>query len=140
MIREAWPIWERYVAVLKPLGASRIATRFVNVLPLTPGQPLDELLAAPPRLPEGLPSSLSAFVFRYVTEATDGMVSIVSLATEEESEPTSLVLDIDCFSRGDFSVTTSGMSRIMDRLRDLRERKNAVFFRTISANALEKWQ
>ena len=140
MIEEAWPVWERYVDELRPPGASRVATRFINVLPVTPGQPLDHLLTVPPQLPPGLPSKLAGFVLRYVTEPTGGIASIVSLATEENSQPPSLVLDIDCFSRRDFSVTSSGMKVMKEVLEELRERKNAVFFSTVCANALEQWK
>lgn len=139
MIREAWPVWERYVAVLKPRGASRIATRFINVLPVTPG-PLDRLLTTPPQLPDELSPILTSFVFRYVTEPTAGIASIVSLATEDESEVPSLILDIDCFARGDFSVTTGGMNRMRELLQQLRERKNSVFFSTVKSSAVEMWK
>lgn len=138
MIAEAWPLWRRYAGDLGSAGVSRVATRFINVLPVTTGQPLARLLAAPPEIPEGLPSTVASFLFRYVTEATDGIASIVSLATEG-SDGSSLVLDIDCFAQGDFSVAND-MDAIRRILNRLRERKNAVFFNSIASEALKQWR
>ncbi len=138
MIERAWPSWQRYAGELEPAGVSRVATRFINVLPVTLGQPLDRLLAAPPKMPEGLLSTIAGFLFRYVTEATDGIASSVSLATEG-SDPLALVLYIGCFAQGDFSVAND-MDTVRGILDRLRARKNAVFFNSIASEALEQWR
>ncbi len=140
MVAKAWPVWERFVQRLRPRGASRVATRFINVLPVEPGQSLDRLLVAPPSVPDSLPSPIGAFLFRYVTEPTDDITSIVSLATERESGSLALVLDIDCFAQRDFSVTANGMNDIRQMLVRLRESKNTVFFATITEEAMTRWQ
>ena len=140
MVTEAWPLWERFVTQLRPRGATRVATRFVNVLSIEPGQSLDRLLVAPPSVPDDLPSAVGAFLFRYVTEPTDGIASIVSLATEHESGSLALMLDIDCFAQRDFSVTADGMNDIRQMLGRLRETKNMVFFATIEEEATAQWQ
>lgn len=139
MVDEAWETWKLYVADLRPPGLSRVATRFINVLQIHPGEPLDRLLAEPPKVPDGLPTVLTHFLFRYVTQATEGIVSSVSLATEEGSRRPSLVLDIDCFARRDFSVSERGMEIVRDTLEQLRARKNQVFFKTITPEAIEEW-
>lgn len=140
MVAEAWPLWERFVTQLGACGVSRVATRFINVLHVEPGQPIDQLLAAPPSVPEGLPPTLAAFLFRYVTETTDGITTSVSVATEDQSGSVALVLDIDCFAQRDFSTTASGMKDIRQMLERLRASKNTVFFASIAEEALTQWQ
>lgn len=139
-MEEAWPVWERYVKELRPVGVSRVATRFINVLPLSAGQPLSQVLASPPTLPTGISSELTAFVFRFVTEGPGRIASIVSLATEEGAGLPSVLLDIDCFVRGDFSVADGNMSAIRRVLDQLRERKNRVFFAHVASEAVKEWE
>ncbi len=140
MMEEAWPVWKRYVEELRPAGVSRVATRFINVLPLAPGEPLSRVLAAPPELPAGMSSELTAFVFRFVTEGPDGIASIVSLATGEDEGSPGIILDVDCFSRGDFSVADRNMTAIRHVLDRLRGRKNEVFFAHVAPETLGRWE
>ena len=142
MVDDAWPIWERYVDVLRPLGVARVATRFINILRLPPRTTLDRFLTAPPKMPQGLPTTCSAFLFRYVTEATDDAAAIVSLATEPSRGPqsVSVVLDIDCYAHRDFSVTGGGVTGMAKTLDELRQRKNDIFFRSVTPEALEMWR
>ncbi|MCY4572102.1 MAG: TIGR04255 family protein [Gemmatimonadetes bacterium] len=142
MVNSAWHVWERYFRELRPKGVGRVATRFINVLTIARMRPLDHLLTAPPLLPPGLPATCSAFLFRYVTEATDGIASTVSLATESGSHPESvgLVLDIDCYANREFSVKDGDMLEIKETLERLRERKNTIFFRSIRPEILEDWR
>ncbi len=142
MVRDAWPIWRRYVAELRPVGVARVATRFINVLQLPPETDLGHFLTAPPQIPAGLPATCSAFLFRYVTEATDGMAATVSLATEppEDSGSVSVVLDIDCYEHREFTVTGGEMAGIRNALSELRVRKNDIFFRSVTPQALEMWK
>ena len=142
MVSDAWPVWERFVAVVRPLGVGRVATRFINCLQVPPRAPLDRFLTAPPQIPPGLPTACSAFLFRYVTEATDGIATTVSLATETNKDPeaVSLVLDIDCYAHREFSVAGGAMVDIKETLTRLRERKNAVFFKSFTPETLEMWK
>lgn len=142
MVGAAWSIWERYVDVLRPLGVARVATRFINVLRLPPRTALDRFLTAPPKMPPGLPTTCSAFLFRYVTEATGDTAAIVSLATEPSPDPqsVSVVLDIDCYAHRDFSVTGGGVAGMTRTLDELRNRKNEIFFRSVTPEALEMWR
>ena len=142
MIRDAWPIWDRYVSELQPAGVGRVATRFINVLRLPPRTTLDDVLTAPPQIPAGLPATCSALLFRYVTEATEDIAATVSVATEPAGDPQSVsaVFDIDCYIHHEFSVTNREMAGIKEALAKLRERKNNIFFRSITPEALEAWR
>lgn len=142
MIGDAWPIWNRYVSELQPAGVGRVATRFINVWGLPRGMTLDGVLTAPPRLPAGLPSTCSAFLFRYVTEPADDFAATVSLATEPSEDPqsVSVVLDIDCYANREFSVKSQEMGGIREALSELRVRKNAIFFRSVTHEAMEMWK
>ena len=139
MVGEAWPLWEQFVTELRPLGVSRVATRFINVLRVESDQPLDHVLTAPPVLPPGMPTAVSAFLFRYLTAPIDGITSSVSLATGGPDSH-SLVLDIDCAVSSDFSVTAAGMARINELLERLRQSKNAAFFASVTTEALARWK
>ena len=93
-------------------------------------------------MPPGLPATCSAFLFRYVTEATGGTAAIVSLAMEPSQDPqsVSVVLDIDCYAQRDFSVTGGGVTGMAKTLDELRKRKNDIFFRSVTPEALEMWR
>lgn len=138
MMEEAWPVWERHVKELQPVGVSRVATRFINVLPLSARKPLNQVLPSPPTLPAGISSELTAFVFRFVTERPGRIASIVSLATEEGAGLPSVLLDIDCFVRGDLSVADGNMGAVRRVLDQLRERKNKLFFAHVAAEAVKE--
>ncbi len=139
MVRDAWPLWEHFVTELQPVGVSRVATRFINALPVAPGQPLGQVVTAPPVVPPGMPTAVSAFLFRYLTLPTDGITSSVCMATEAP-DSNSLVLDIDCAVSGDFSATAAGLAEIRHVLDRLRERKNDVFFASVTKEAVARWK
>lgn len=117
-----------------------MATRFINMLHVEQGQPLDELLAAAPSVPEVPPQTLAAFLFRYVIETPDGITTSVSIAMEDQSGSAALVLDIDCSAQRDFSTAASGMNEIRRMLERLKVSKNTVFFASIAEEALTRWQ
>ena len=138
MLDDAWPVWERYVTDLRPAGIGRIATRFINCIEVPPHGRLDKVLTAPPQIPAGWPSECSAFLFRYVLQATEGITANVSFATEAGAKGlASLILDIDCYKLSDFH--TSGET-IKETLEDLRRVKNRVFFESLTAEILESYK
>ena len=139
MLDHAWPVWERYVSGLRPMGVSRIATRFINCIEVPPHGRLDKVLTAPPQVPAGWPSACSAFLFRYVLKATDDITANVSFATEAGAnhEFASLLLDIDCYKLSDFPTSGEAIKETLEKLRKI---KNDVFFESLTSETLESYK
>ncbi|MDE2804229.1 MAG: TIGR04255 family protein [Gemmatimonadota bacterium] len=130
MIDHAWVVWERYTDATNPMGIERIATRFINRIPLAASGQLGEVFSMPPRVPDG---TIDALLFRYQLAPREGVTGIVTLATEDSAEP-SMVLDIDCFVRRSLPSDEETLRRHLPQLRDA---KNRIFFGSLTPAALE---
>ena len=133
MVDHAWVVWERYMGATHPLGIERIATRFINRIPLEASGQLDDVFSVPPRVPGG---TIDALLFRYQLAPREGVTGIVTLATEDSAEP-SMVLDIDCFVRRSLPSDEDTLRRHLPQLRDA---KNRIFFGSLTPAALERFK
>ena len=133
MVEDAWVVWERYVEDLRPLGIERIATRFINRIALPPSGQLAAVFRVPPGVSDG---RMEAFFFRYQLAPTDGVFTIVSLATEEGTDA-SVILDIDCFVRRSFATDKETLQRQLPKIRDA---KNRVFFGSLTSATIRRFK
>jgi len=133
ILPEALRLWQEYVRVVSPETVTRIALRYINHLTLPPiGADLDDLLTTGPRVPEGIPQTLSSFFTRIVVQDTSkGVSANVAQALEagvQTNAPT-LLLDIDAYRIGQFPPEREVLAR---HLSDLRSFKNAIFFGSLT--------
>jgi uncharacterized protein (TIGR04255 family) len=136
LLREALPLWQRYVQCLGPGTITRIATRYINNLRL-PSTDLELYLDLLPRLPQGLPTAISGFLQRYVLQ--DAQTEATVLLTEALPEsspgpPVPLILDIDAFRHARFSIGEEAAWRYLEQLRVL---KNRAFFACLTEAAVQ---
>lgn len=140
---ETMRLWKEYVEVAKPIAVTRLAARYINRLKLPlPMKDLREYLTEPPRVPDGLPQTLKAYLTRLVVH--DAMRDHSAIVTQSfEPNPTDaeqaiILLDIDAFK--DVYVKPSESDEIQRVLEDLHEFKNEIFFRSITQKASELFE
>jgi len=132
-------LWEQFHEIVRPEVVSRMAVRYINVLPLPIGNDdFSEFLNAAPQVPGVLPQSLASFLQRVVIVDEVGKRQAIVTQAMEEGQPidgrTHFFLDIDVFRPcrlpGNDDALWSGLD-------DLRQFKNDIFFEFITEKTAE---
>jgi len=132
---EAKKLWDIYVDHAKPLKATRVATRFINVINIPlPIRDFSDYLTTPPEIPKELPQSLASFMFRMVLPDNDAkyFATITQSLEHAESNFVPLLLDIDVYIQRQMDINKA----IWEHLDNLRVFKNKIFFSTLQENTL----
>lgn len=138
--REAY---DKYRKIVPQEQVVRVGMRYINRmnLPLVDGQDILELITTEPRFPKGIPELLSGFetTVYLPLEANSGAVIRQRLEPplSPDQKGVQFVLDIDAFYQAEKGVEES---RIWEVLEALRERKNAIFFGTVTDKGLEPYK
>jgi uncharacterized protein (TIGR04255 family) len=129
---EACEMWGKYREFVSPEKVTRVAVRFINVMPLPLAmKDFDDYLTASPRVPAALPQAIASFFSRVVIpDEAIGAVAVVTQALETITEDkVPIVLDIDTFRE---FQEPSGSNVVWQTLDQLREFKNRIFFESIT--------
>ena len=136
--QEAESLWAMYSELAKPQKIDRIATRYINVMPIPlPIDDIEDVLTVPPRSPGGLKQQLRSFLARVVSEPKDstGTTAIVTQAFDSiEDNNAIFILDIDVFLNCEFVPDSSDCWEELEKLRIL---KNKLFFESITDRTAE---
>lgn len=131
-------MWKIYVEALKPRTVKRIGLRYINDLAVPlPIRDFNQVLAAPPIVPEGLPQAVTSYFDRVVIEDVARRAGAIIMRTIEgqpKENHLPLILDIDVFRD---AALDPEAEEVWDTLEILREFKNDVFFTSIT-DELEK--
>lgn len=133
-------LWHDYLELATPDRVTRVATRFINEIRIPlPFEDFEEYLAEPPRIPQELPQALSSYLMRIVlpNPSLDAVAIITQAVERQASDQVPVVLDIDTFINRDFDVQSEA---VWDRLADLRQFKNDIFFASITEKTAELCQ
>lgn len=132
---EAMRLWRVYVDVLQPGPPTRVGVRFINRFAVQlPIENIGEFLTSTPPIPPGAPQHVANLQSRLLTIDEDSRfaVGIVqSLERTIDLRKISVTIDIDAFVAPPFE------QRIEEILAMLRERKNRVFFTSVTGKTLE---
>ena len=134
---EASRLWELYIGIAKPTEVGRIATRYINRIPLPLGADFDDYLKSGPVIPPELPQYVGAFVSKVVIQepATGIMANIThALEVEAGAESVGVILDIDVFHHKAFNAA-DGL--LLANFPKLREMKNRIFFSSLTEKAIK---
>ena len=129
--------WNEYIDIAQPNAVTRVAVRYINRFELTVPVDLSEYLVSTPELPPNVPQDLASFLWRWVVrdEGTGIMCNLSQAAeTVSAAQKMGIVLDIDCYV--DESLEPQD-ERIWERLAQLRELKNRIFFNSVTSRSLE---
>jgi len=136
-------LWHLYTEAANPLAVVRLATRYINKLNLPlPVADLRDYLIAPPRVPEGLPQVLKAYLTRLIIhDPLVGHSAIVTQSSEPnpmDPEHVTVLLDIDAFKEVSLKPAEQGeIDRVLGLLHDF---KNDIFFNSITQTASELFE
>lgn len=143
---EAAKWWEVFLGMTPLAVVTRAAVRYVNAIKLPlPIASFEEYLTCPPRLPEGVPQGLSAFIQRVVIpDEARNCVSVVTQALEEPpaqqggGDSVTVLLDIDVFRP--IWIEREQMADVWNCLDELRDQKNRLFFSHLTEKTVEMFE
>ena len=129
--------WNNYRKLANPEIIHRIAVRYINKFEVTVPFTFEEYLSAPPVLPDNFPTSITSFfskiTFRDVETSADVIVT-QTMENDDRANKTTILLDIDVIIKKNIVTNDETM---WDKLDDLRNLKNAIFFGSITNKTLE---
>ncbi|NGZ02642.1 MAG: hypothetical protein CV090_06295 [Nitrospira sp. WS238] len=138
MITEAQPLWDIYVVGIKPIQVARLALRYINSIEIPEKMfELEEYLAEPPRIPNGLSPLMEEFLSRIVIAFPEfDAKAIITQAPQPSKNPnvTSILLDLDVSRSVNLEPRSQDIWVILSKLRDL---KNRVFDKYITEKTKE---
>jgi uncharacterized protein (TIGR04255 family) len=131
----AEPLWRAYQQESKAEKISRAAVRYINVMNLPmPITDFKEYLCAPPSLPASLPQELGGFFSRVIVMNRDiDAAAFVTQALESSLDnKVQLILDVDVFKEPKNDLWDASDSKAWDKLEQMRNFKNRIFFESIT--------
>lgn len=133
---KASELWARYSEVAKPARITRIASRFVNRIPLPVGEPFDKTFLTNFVIGPTLPQAVAGYLLRVVIpfEEYDSVAIVTQSLGGNNAE---CILDLDAFSDLPHGIAESDMWRQFDSLREV---KNRLFFGSFTEAALERFK
>ncbi len=129
-------LWKRYSEVSNPTKVLRIASRFINRVPLPPGESLDNTFLTNFVLGPNLPQTVAGYLLRVVIPFDEhDAVAIVTQSVDGNG--TDCILDLDTFSEHPQGISEDAIWGRLDSLRDV---KNRLFFGSFTEPALERFK
>lgn len=137
--KEAKKFWERYIKIAKPIGISRVALRYINLIELPrPAGDLKEYFLTGPEIAPGIPQGLAEFFMRIVIPDVKTQNTAIIIETVDVSKLTEsifpLIFDIDVFRLVNITAEDSDLWKIFE---SLREYKNQIFMNSFTNKTKE---
>jgi uncharacterized protein (TIGR04255 family) len=136
LIEKARNLWQLYTKIANPEAVTRLAVRYINNLKLPlPFGDFSEYLCMPPNIPEGLPQGVNNFLNRItIYDSTQDIAANITQSLESGSQSSKnnyiiIILDIDVYRQGDFSMDKQ---EIWEDFEKFRKMKNDIFFKYIT--------
>jgi uncharacterized protein (TIGR04255 family) len=137
LAEETAKLWKVYMQVALPKRVLRVGTRYLNRICIPqPTGDLGEYFITLPKIPPGVPQSVTNLLVRMVLHEEDPpfSVSITEFLEATDNESICMILDIDAFSRETYELDEgTTMWKALGGLRDL---KNRVFFGSVTDKTL----
>lgn len=129
-------LWAKYSAAVRPQKIVRIATRFINRIALPPGESFDKTFNTTFNIAAALPQAVASFLFRVVIPfPNESAVAIVTQALPENSQD--CIFDLDAFALIPEGISESDAWAKIEQLRSV---KNRLFFESLTANAIKRFE
>lgn len=140
ILPKALDLWNNYVELVAPEAVTRVASRYINHLPLQDGTDLDDYVVTGPKLPENVPDELGRFSSRVMLIHSEKRLKAnvtQSLEVAVRSNTPTLLLDIDAFKTGNFETTSGALTPVLN---DLRDYKNQIFFGSLTEDFVRTFE
>jgi uncharacterized protein (TIGR04255 family) len=136
---QARELWSRYVESSHPLKVTRVAIRNINRLDVEAGVDLQRYILTGPEIARGLPQIMNQFLLRLFVPGPDGAMAIVTetFGVPESPGALPLIFDIDAIKEVDLDP---GSEEIWNTLLTLRKFKNSIFFKSLTAESIERFR
>lgn len=137
--KEAKKLWEKYIKTAKPIGISRVALRYINLIELPhPAGDFKEYFLTGPEIVSGLPQGLAEFFMRLVIPDIKTQNTAIIIETVDASKLTEsifpLIFDIDVFRLVNITPEDSNLWKVFE---SLREYKNQIFMSSFTKKTKE---
>lgn len=133
---KAFALWPKYSEAAKPTKVVRIASRFINRVPLPVGESFEKTFLTNFVIGPTLPQTVAGYLLRVVIPFEEyDAISIVTQSLDGNS--TDCILDLDIFSEQPQGIAEA---EIWGKLDGLREVKNRLFFGSFTDTALERFK
>jgi uncharacterized protein (TIGR04255 family) len=133
---KATELWTKYCAVTHPSKIVRVATRFINRIPLPPGESFERTFLTTFSISPDLPQAVANFLLRLVVPfEVEQAVGIVTQALDKNGAE--CIFDIDVFAENPEGFSQDQTWAKLDVLREI---KNKLFFDSLTPEALERFR
>ena len=136
---EAETLWTKYRSLLSEVGVARVGVRYINEIQVPPGVGFETIFVEPLRQPLGFGQGrIRKSLERLEVSSHDASErTIVTRLAREEKSGFAVILDIDAFAVApDGAFEDCG---VWARIDELRNRKNEIFFSSLTANGIERY-
>jgi uncharacterized protein (TIGR04255 family) len=130
---KAAELWARYQAAAQPSKIVRVATRFINRIPLPRGESFEKTFSTTFSLSPELPQAVAGFLLRVVIPFEQEQ-AIAVVTQSLEGTGTECLFDLDVFAE---QAKGFSLDEAWEKLDKLREVKNRLFFGSLTPQALE---
>ncbi|HEC43758.1 MAG TPA: TIGR04255 family protein [Bacteroides sp.] len=132
--KEAKELWTLYKKIAEPLTINRIALRYINKIPLKIPFTPTSYFTTLPYLAKGLDYDMNNLFSQIsiMNNQLNARATITEAVELTNSDTALFLFDIDVFQQGDFAE-----SEIWKNFESLRDFKNEIFFKSITAKTLK---
>ncbi|HEY7395559.1 MAG TPA: TIGR04255 family protein [Gemmatimonadaceae bacterium] len=133
-------LWPLYLEIARPISATRIAARCINVMPAEREGGIDQIFTAPLEIPAGIEGSLNGFhTSATLTDSAARPPMSVTLQTglqlAADGRSAQFLLDVDAFTLGEFDL-----SEVISLFARVHRLRNQAFFRSLTSQAIERFR
>lgn len=134
---DALQVWDSFHEIASPSIVERLGVRFINQINLLPKETPPTYLKNSPKSPQAVPIKSARFLHQDLFELEDRPyhVNMVIAAQTLPPDRRVLAIDIDVSAR---SLDGKNSDEIRDRLQEMRQIKNALFFDCLKQSALKR--
>lgn len=136
LVARVQELWTKYKSAAQPAKIIRVATRFINRIPLPPGESFEKTFTSTFTIASSLPQFVAGYLLRVVIPfEKEGAMAIFTQSLDGNRQD--CVFDIDAFVE-----TPGGLAdaQAWDKLEMLHGIKNQLFFESLTEEALERFK
>lgn len=137
---EAEALWTQYATLLPEAQVTRLGVRYINEIWVPLGVGFETIFVEPLRRPLGFgDGQIRESLERLQVSSQDALErTIVTRLAREEKAGFTVILDIDAFAVAPDGAFESG--DVWERVDELRDRKNRIFFDSLTASGIERYE
>jgi len=133
---KAHELWAKYSAAATPARVLRVASRFINRIQMPLGESFETIFSTNFVIAPKLPQAVSGYLLRLVIPF-DEQEAVAILTQSLDANSNECIFDLDAFSWKPAGISEAEMWNKLDDLRDV---KNRLFFGSLTDAAVERFK